>query len=115
MTKQLADQPSSGLEQNGLAKPVVLLGVDTHGVSETPEIVAERYRLNLEKQRLERRLGEIDAVLKVRTGERQVGKFWVKVSSFTVERLDSESAKEILGQDAPMTKSVSVRLSVVPA
>jgi len=93
----------------------VLLGQATLGASETPEVVAERYELNLQKKRLERRLEEIDSILKLRTGERQVGAFLVNVSSYNVERVDSDAVKEILGEATPIKTSVSVRLTVVPA
>lgn len=120
MTTRIQDkngtgQQTTGLALSGHAWTADLLGKDTHKVSETPEIVQERYLLSLDLKRIERRMGEIDACLKVRTGERQVGNFWVKVSSFTVERLDSDMVKEIMGDAAPMKASVSVRLSVVPA
>lgn len=116
MTKRNDTGPAiTGLVLSGDAQHVGLLGADTHPISETPEIVAERYALSLQMKRLERRLKEIDDCLKVRTGERQVGNFWVKVSSFNVDRLDAEAVKEILGDATPIKATPTVRLSVVPA
>ncbi len=94
---------------------MVLPGTATPRVCETPEIVAERYEKALQIKRLERRLLEIDACLKQRTGERQVGDYLVNVSSFTTERLDGDAVKEILGDATPYKPSVSVRLTVNPA
>lgn len=104
----------------GLGKPdpagiAVLPGLDTLPRIESPPLVAERYRLSLEAKRVDRKLAEIDPILKQRTGDRQVGDYLVSVSSFTVERVDTAAVKELLGPDCPLTKSVSVRLTVVPA
>lgn len=116
MTAKNATAPAyTGLATEGPVPIVVLPGTATPRLTETPEIVAERYELSLKVKRLERRLAEIDAVLKQSTGERQVGDFLVNVSSFTVERLDGDAVKEILGEATPYKPSVSVRLTVVPA
>lgn len=114
-TKKPTAPAYTGLDLEGHAPTVVLPGTATPRLSETPELVAERYEKALQVKRLERRLAEIDVVLKKRTGERQVGDFMVNVSSFTTERLDAEDVKEILGDGTPYKASVSVRLSVVPA
>lgn len=108
-------QRSIGLETGSPAPTVDLLGTDTQAYSETPETVAERYRLQLEKKRIERKLDAIDEVLKKRTGERQVGAFWVNVTSSTRETVDTEAVREILGDATPIKSSVAVRLTVVPA
>lgn len=105
----------TGLATEGAAPIVVLPGMATLPLSETPEIVAERYQLSLKVKRLERRLGEIDAVLKLSTGERQVGDFWVNVNSSNQERVDLEAVQDILGDAVPKKQVPVVRLTVVPA
>lgn len=76
---------------------------------------AEYYDLNLQRRRIERRLEELGDSLKANTGERLAGKFLVNVASFTVERIDSDAVKAILGAKTPMKSSPTVRLTVVPA
>jgi hypothetical protein len=105
----------TGLDPEGLVPIVVLPGTATLPLSETPEIVAERYDLSLKVKRLERRLAEIDACLKKKTGERQVGDFWVNVASSNQERMDQEAVRELLGEAVPMKLVPVVRLTVVPA
>jgi len=113
--KQPATQAPITLENANRAPPAVLPGMGTPRLTESAEIVAERYELSLKLKRLERRLADIDAVLKARTGERQVGAYLVKVSSFTVERLDGDAVRQILGDATPTMQTVSTRLTVVPA
>src|SRR5687768_10392797 len=108
-------QASIGLAAGGPARTAALPGMDTRPVSETPEIVAERYDLALKVKRLERRLAEIDACLKLRTGERLVGDFYVNVSSSTQTRADLDSIKEMLGDAMPTKLVPGVRVTVVPA
>lgn len=114
-TKKHTALANIGLATEGPAPIVVLPGTATPRLTETPEIVAERYDKAMQVKRLERRLKEIDEMLKLSTGERQVGEFLVNVSSFTVDRIDTDAVKEILGEATPYKPSVSVRLTVVPA
>lgn len=116
MTRKNGTGPAyTGLATEGPAPTVVLPGTATPRLTETPELVKERYEKALQVKRLERRLADIDECLKRQTGERQVGEFLVNVSSFTTERLDGDAVKEILGDATPYKPSVSVRLTVVPA
>lgn len=105
----------TGLATEGPAPIVVLPGTATPPLSETPEIVAERYELHLKLKRLERRLSEIDACLKLRTGERLVGDFYVNVTSSDQTRADLDTIKEMLGDAMPTKLVPTVRLTVVPA
>lgn len=108
-------QRTTGSGKLNLAKTVGLPGLDTPMRIESPSLVAERYHLSLEGKRIDRKLAAIDPILKAKTGERQVGDYLVSVASFTVERVDVDAVKELLGENTPMKATPSVRLTVVPA
>jgi hypothetical protein len=82
------------------------------------DLAAEYYALKLQEDAIKDRLQAIRDVFIVQTGKRIVGDYQVNVSSSTVERLDGEACKVLLqekGIEAPMQKSVQVRLTVKPA